>query len=126
MKKNLLFKGFVVVYVTFMVVSIICGIKREVEAKENKRIDDIYVDNGIQDVIDKRSTEFDVFIYYDGMFVDDNGDYYVNTGIGGTLSKDKGTYSKSYFSKEYVEYQKENGIEGEVVTVNKSLYDINK
>lgn len=34
MKKNLLFKGFVVVYVTFMVVSIICGIKREVEAKE--------------------------------------------------------------------------------------------
>jgi hypothetical protein len=94
--------------------------KRTVESE------DIYVDNGIEDLKNKRSTEYAKFIYYDSMDKDENGDYYVNTGIGGMQSHDKGTYSKAHFSKEYVECKMNEGVEGEVVMVNRSLYDINK
>lgn len=127
-RKDVIRKFNMVLFVLFCIVSVTMGIMgyRVGIKKETEKIEDIYVDNGIDDLINKRSTEYNAFIYYDGMYVDENGDYYVNTGIGGLYSTDAGTYSQARFSKEYVESQKDRGIEGELVTVNKSLYDINK
>ena len=117
-RKDVIRKFNMVIFVLFCIVSVTMGfmgyrigIKKETE----RAIENVYADNGMDDLINKKSTEYETFVYYDDM-ERRNGDYYVKTS----------NYSEHKFSKDYVDYKKSMGIEGEMVMVNQSLYDINK
>ena len=117
-RKDVIRKFNMVIFVLFCIVSVTMGfmgyrigIKKETE----RAIENVYADSGMDDLINKKSTEYETFIYYDDM-ERRNGDYYVKTS----------NYSEHKFSSDYVDYKKSMGIEGEMVMVNQSLYDINK
>jgi hypothetical protein len=117
-RKDVIRKFNMVIFVLFMVISVTMGImgyRIGIKKETERAIENVYADNGMDDLINKKSTEYETFIYYDDM-ERRNGDYYVKTS----------NYSEHKFSEDYVNYKKSMGIEGEMVMVNQSLYDINK
>ena len=110
-------KKFMIIFVAWCVFSISIGICREyyTERETEMKVESVY-NTDMDDLNNQVSTEFDKYIRFDDMDRTENGDYYVETG----------KYSSKRYDKEYVDYQKSIGIEGDMVTINQSLYDVNK
>ena len=110
-------KKFIVIFVAWCVFSMSIGIYREYCTTKETDVKVESIDHtDMDDLNNQVSTEFDKYIRFDDMDRTESGDYYVETG----------KYSSRHYDKEYVDYQKSIGIEGDMVTINQSLYDVNK